>query len=177
MAARAGTVIPPAAYRTLLQGPLGARLLLPPDATENQLAVVEHPLAPRALGSPVHTHSREDEYSIVLEGTVGVEIGEETFEAGPGSVIVKPRGIPHAFWNATDQPARLLEILAPAGFESYFAELGTIFARGGPPDPAALQALAARYGLTMDPASIPRLAAAHGLDLRGRPPAGAGPNA
>ncbi len=86
-------------------------------------------------------------------------------------MIVKPRGIPHAFWNPTDQPARLLEILAPSGFESYFAELGAIFAQGGPPDPAALQAVAERYGLTMDPASIPRLAAAHGLDLGGRAPA------
>ncbi len=72
MATRTGTVIPPSAFRTLLAGPLGALLVLPADATENRLAVVEHPLAPRALGSPVHTHSREDEYSIVLEGTVGV---------------------------------------------------------------------------------------------------------
>jgi quercetin dioxygenase-like cupin family protein len=63
---------------------------------------VEHPLASRALGSPVHTHRHEDEYSIVLEGTIGVEIGEKVFEAGPGSVIVKPRGIPHAFWNPTE---------------------------------------------------------------------------
>jgi hypothetical protein len=126
---------------------------------------VEHPLAPRALGSPVHTHRHEDEYSIVLEGTIGVEIGEKVFEAGPGSVIVKPRGIPHAFWNPTDQPARLLEIISPAGFEAYFAELGKILGASGPPDLAALAALAARYGLDLDLTSIPRLAAAHGLDL------------
>ncbi len=160
-------VIPPSARQTLLAGPLGAVLLLPATETNRQLAVVEHPLAPRALGAPVHTHRNEDEYSIVIEGTVGVEIGGEVYEAGPGRVIVKPRGIPHAFWNPTDQPARLLEIIAPAGFEGYFADLAKIFAVSGPPDLAALAAVAARYGLDLDPTSIPRLVAAHGLNLGG----------
>lgn len=167
MSPRTGSVIAPSARRTLLKGPLGALLLLSATETENRLAVVEHSLAPRALGAPVHTHRHEDEYSIVLEGTVGVQIGEQVFEAGSGSVVVKPRGVPHAFWNPTDQPARLLEILSPAGFESYFAELGEILAASGLPDMAALGALAERYGLELDPASIPRLAAAHGLDLGG----------
>jgi cupin domain len=83
--------------------------------------------------------------------------------AGPGDVLVKPRGVPHAFWNPADQPARLLEIISPAGFEGYFAGLGEIFAGQGPPDPGRLAELADRYGLDLDPASIPRLAAAHGL--------------
>src|SRR4051794_23712093 len=108
-------IIAPAQQRTLLQGPLGAILLLPSVRTGNSLSVVEHPLAPRALGSPMHTHQREDEYSIVLEGTVGVQIGDEVRQAEPGSVIVKPRGVPHAFWNPTDRPARLLEIVSPGG--------------------------------------------------------------
>lgn len=172
MSARTGAVIAPSDFRTLLQGPLGALLLLPATETESRLAVVEHPLSARALGSPLHTHRHEDEFSIVLEGTVGVQIGEQDFEAGPGSVVVKPRGIPHAFWNPTDQPARLLEIISPAGFESYFEELGKILNAGGPPDGNALVALADRYGLDLDPASIPRLAAAHGLDLGGRSPTG-----
>jgi hypothetical protein len=122
----------------------------------------------------VHTHRHEDEYSIVLEGTIGVEIDGEVFEAGPGSVVAKPRGIPHAFWNPTDRPARLLEIIASGGFESYFADLGRIL-DAGPPDLAALADLAARHRLDLAPASIPRLAAAHGLNLwcesahRGRP--------
>ena len=167
-----GSVIDPSAQRTLLEGPLGALLLLPGAATEGKLAVVEHSLAPRALGSPIHTHSREDEYSIVLEGTVGVQVGEQVFEAGPGSVVVKPRGVPHAFWNSTDQPVRLLEIISPAGFESYFAERGEMREAGGRPDMTALAMLAQRYGLDLDRASIPALVAAHGLDLGGRSPAG-----
>ena len=162
------SVIPPSERQTLLEGPLGAVLLLAGAATRGQLSVVEHPLAPRALGSPMHTHRKEDEYSIVLEGTVGVQIGERVFEAGPGAVVVKPRGVPHAFWNPTDRPARLLEIIAPAGFENYFAELGEILRTAGPPDEHRLHAVADKYGLDLDPTSIPRLAAEHGLDLGGR---------
>jgi hypothetical protein len=64
-----------------------------------------------------------------------------------GSVVAKPRGIPHAFWNPTDEPARVLELIVPGGFERYFVELGEILGRGGPPDLAALGGLGSRYGL------------------------------
>jgi mannose-6-phosphate isomerase-like protein (cupin superfamily) len=138
-------------------------LLLGGDRAGGRLSLVEHPLAPRALGSPMHTHRREDEYSFVLEGRVGAQIGDQVVEATPGSVLVKPRGVPHAFWNPADEPARLLEIISPAGFEQYFAELGQILASPGEPDRAALASLTSRYDLDLDLASIPRLAAAHGL--------------
>lgn len=137
--------------------------MLGADRTGGRLSLVEHPLAPRALGSPMHTHRREDEYSVVLEGRVGAQIGDQVTEAGPGSVLVKPRGVPHAFWNPADQPARLLEIISPAGFELYFAQLAEILSAAGGPDPQALAALTDRYDLDLDLSSIPRLTAAHGL--------------
>jgi mannose-6-phosphate isomerase-like protein (cupin superfamily) len=163
-------VITPGDRRTLLQGPLGAILMLGGDRTAGTVSLVEHPLQPRALGSPMHTHRDEDEYSVVLEGQVGAQIGERTVVAGPGTVLVKPRGVPHAFWNPADQPARLLEIISPAGFEGYFAGMAEIFAGQRPPDPGRLAELADRYGLDLDLASIPRLAAAHGLRAPGAPP-------
>ena len=156
-------VVTPSERVTLLQGPLGAALMLGGDQTGGQLSLLEHPLGPRALGSPLHTHRDEDEYSVVLEGVVGVQIGQQLIEATPGTVLVKPRGVPHAFWNPGDQPARLLEIISPAGFERYFADLADIMSGPGSPDPGRLAALAGRYGLDVDLASIPRLAAAYGL--------------
>jgi mannose-6-phosphate isomerase-like protein (cupin superfamily) len=165
-----GYVITPSDRATLLRGPLGAVLMLGGDRTAGRLSLVEHPLEPRALGSPLHTHRDEDEYSVVLEGRVGAQIGDQTVEAGPGTVLVKPRGVPHAFWNPADQPARLLEIISPAGFEGYFAGLAEIVTGQGPPDPGRLADLAGRYGLEMDRASVPRLAAAHGLRIPGLPP-------
>ena len=156
---------PASGRHTLVEGSFSAVLLMASSASDGRLSLVEHPLAPRALGSPLHTHSREDEYSYILDGQVGAQVGDEVIAAGPGDVIAKPSGIPHAFWNAGDEPARVLEIIAPGGFEDYFAGLGGLLAAGGPPDPAARQALAQRFGLDLDTGSIPQLAAAHNLRL------------
>lgn len=149
----------------LLQGPLGATLLAGREATGGSVAFVIHTLTARALGSPLHTHRREDEYSFVLEGEVGVQIGEQTSIAGPGDLVLKPRGVPHAFWNPGDGPARLLEVISPGGFEGYFTRLGEVLAAGPQPDMEALARVAADYGLEIDPASVPRLMQAHGLRL------------
>lgn len=155
-------VFSPTDRKTLLEGPLGAILMLPASATGGRLSLVEHPLAPRSLGSPMHTHRDEDEYSVVLEGVVGAQVGDQVVEAGVGAVLVKPRGVPHAFWNPRDEPCRLLEIISPAGFEDYFGELNAILAQT-PPDVAALGELAGRYRLDLDPTSVPRLVERHGL--------------
>jgi quercetin dioxygenase-like cupin family protein len=152
------------AGRTLMAGSLGAVLLAGPEATGG-LSLVVHPMAPRTLGSPVHTHRHEDEFTFVLEGEVGVRVGDDVLTARPGDLVLKPRGVPHAYWNATDEPARLLEVISPGGFADYFERLGALFAAGGPPDPDALGAVAAEFALDIDPASVPALAAAHGLRL------------
>ena len=131
-------------------------------------SLVEHPIAPRTLAAPMHTHEHEDEYSYVLEGEVGVQIGDEVRYATPGDLVVKPRGIPHAFWNRTDEPARLLEIISPGGFERYFAELAPLLPPQAPvPDCEALAALQARYGLRMDMESAAAIAEREGLTLPG----------
>ncbi len=144
---------------------LGVRFMIRAEATGGRFSLVEHPLAPRGLGAPVHTHAREDEYSYVTEGRIGLMIGDEVLEANVGDLVFKPRGIPHTFWNATDEPARLLEIISPAGFEQYFRELALIVA-ADPPDEAAGARLAERYGLDMDRSSIPMLVQRFGLRLR-----------
>ena len=83
--------------------------------------------------------------------------------AKPGDLVFKPRGVPHAFWNAGDAPARLLEIISPAPFSNYFAELEPLFMRPEGPDFAAIAALQERYGLTMDFDSIETLIEREGL--------------
>jgi len=60
-------------------------------------------------GARLHRHSREDEYSYVLEGRVGALLGEEVVIGEPGDLIFKPRGQWHSFWNAGYEPARILE--------------------------------------------------------------------
>jgi uncharacterized cupin superfamily protein len=144
---------------------VGVRFMIGGDLSGGGFSLVEHPLAPRVLGSPVHTHRNEDEYSYILEGEVGLEIGEDELVTRPGDLVFKPRGVPHAFWNPSDEPARLLEIISPAGFEHYFEEAAAMFPEAGEPDMAAFAALCERYGLEMDFDSVPRLARRHGLDM------------
>jgi mannose-6-phosphate isomerase-like protein (cupin superfamily) len=146
-------------------GSIGVRFMISGDASGGGFALVEHPMPPRALAAPLHRHSREDEYSFVLEGRVGAMLGGELVFGEPGDLIFKPRGQWHTFWNAGDTPARILEIISPAGFEQFFAELVEGAMAGGAPDLEALAATAARYGLEFDFASIPGLLEEHGLTL------------
>ena len=143
-------------------GSIGARHLADGDETGGGLSVVEHPMPPRALAAPLHRHNREDEYSYVLEGRVGAKLGDEVVFGGPGDLIFKPRNQWHTFWNAGDEPARVLEIISPAGFEQFFAELGPI-ASGGAPDPELMGELCARYALDMRPETLPDLCSRFGL--------------
>jgi len=142
---------------------LGTRFVVTAEQTGGTLAIVEHDLGPRSLGAPTHTHEREDEISHVISGRLGAQIGDEVVEAGPGDLVRKPRGVPHAFWNAGDEEARLLELISPAGFAQFFADASPILMADGPPDIPALAAVQARYGLTMDFSSIEPLVRGHGL--------------
>jgi hypothetical protein len=80
-----------------------------------------------------------------------------------GYLVLKPRGIPHTFWNAGDEEVRLLEIISAAGFEQYFADLAPELARDGEHDLRALAGIRARYGLSVDIASVESLIDQHGL--------------
>jgi len=115
------------------------------DRMAGRVAVVEHPIAPGALVPP-HTHTREDEVSYVVRGTIGARVGDEFITASPGAYVLKPRGIPHAFWNAGPEPAKIVEIIVPAGFERFFAELDEL-ARQGPLDSHRHAELGVRYGV------------------------------
>jgi mannose-6-phosphate isomerase-like protein (cupin superfamily) len=140
-----------------------ARTLLEAAATGERLSVVEHLLAGRELGAPLHMHSREDEFTIITRGRVGFLLGDEVSYAGPGELVLKPRDQWHTFWNAGDEQARVLEIISPAGFEKYFEEIGPFFPDGAPPDLEAMAEANARYGLQMDYESLPHLIERFGL--------------
>ncbi|HET7508484.1 MAG TPA: cupin domain-containing protein [Solirubrobacterales bacterium] len=150
------TVIGPGDGKAGFLGSIGVRFMIDGEDAGGDFSLVEHPLSPRALAAPLHRHTREDEYSFVLEGRMGGLLGDEVVEAGPGDLVFKPRNQWHTFWNAGDEPCRILEIIAPAGFERYFEELSDKVA-ALQLDPDDLAALGERYGLEMKPESIPEL--------------------
>src|SRR5438874_2907648 len=137
-------------------GSIGVRFMIDGSEAGERFSLVEHPMSARALAAPLHRHAREDEYSYIVEGRVGALLGEEVVIGGPGDLIFKPRNQWHTFWNAGDEPARLLEIISPAGFERFFAELVDLGGVGSAP-PEALAELCGRYELEMDPESVPGL--------------------
>jgi mannose-6-phosphate isomerase-like protein (cupin superfamily) len=137
-------------------GSIGVRFMIDGAETDEGFSLVEHPMPPRALAAPLHRHTREDEYSFVLEGRMGALLGDDVVEAGPGDLVFKPRNQWHTFWNAGDEPCRILEIIAPAGFERFFDELVELGGAAAAP-PEALGELSARYGLELQPDSIPGL--------------------
>jgi mannose-6-phosphate isomerase-like protein (cupin superfamily) len=137
-------------------GSIGVRFMIDGGETDQGFSLVEHPMSPRALAAPLHRHKREDEYSYVLEGKVGGLLGDEVVVAEPGDLLFKPRGQWHTFWNAGDEPARILEIIAPAGFEHFFEELDAM-GSAVEADPQQLGELCARHELDMQPDSVPGL--------------------
>jgi mannose-6-phosphate isomerase-like protein (cupin superfamily) len=145
-------------------GSIGVRFMIDGSEAGERFSLVEHPLSPRALAAPLHRHTREDEYSFVLEGRLGALLGEEVVEAGPGDLVFKPRDEWHTFWNSGDEPCRILEIISPAGFERFFEELSNM---GGVTvaDAEAVAQLSQRYGLEMQPQTVPDLLERFGLRL------------
>jgi len=124
------------------------------------VALVEHTIAPRTLAAPMHRHSREDEYSFVLAGTLGVIQDGVEITASPGDLVLKPRGHWHTLWNAGDEPLRVLEIISPGGIEELFRLLDE---PGGEYDPETLPVLAARFGCDVDCEGTIPLVQRHGL--------------
>ena len=164
----AAKVLGPSDGRSGFLGSIGVRFMIDSLESGGGFSLVEHPMSARALGAPLHRHTQEDEYSYVLTGRVGALLGDEIVIGAPGDLIFKPRHQWHTFWNAGDEPARILEIISPGGFEHYFAELVDMggSTRAGP---QAMAALAARYGLEVNPKSIPDLVARFGLNFPGVP--------
>jgi mannose-6-phosphate isomerase-like protein (cupin superfamily) len=149
-------------------GGIGVRFMIGGTESGGGFALVEHPMDPHALAAPMHRHTLEDEYSFVLEGRVGADLGGEIVYAETGDLIFKPRGQWHTFWNAGDVPARILEIISPAGFEKFFDKMTDMAARGElVPDKMA--SLAAEYGAEVDLSSVARLVATHGLTFPAGP--------
>jgi quercetin dioxygenase-like cupin family protein len=128
-------------------------ILADAQETNGQFSVIEI-LAPEGLEPPRHVHYREDESFYVLEGDITYYVGEETYEASPGTFVFLPRGVPHSFTFETET-IRMLTILAPAGIEAHFrdprfgepARELTLPPPAAPPDIAAFAEDLARYGV------------------------------
>jgi mannose-6-phosphate isomerase-like protein (cupin superfamily) len=143
-------------------GSVGVRFMVWSEESGGGFSLVEHPIPPRTLAAPLHRHTYEDEYSYVLEGRMGAQLGDEVVSAEKGDLVFKPRDQWHTFWNAGNAPLRILEIISPGGFEYAFKEMAE--------DPETMTgeaalALDARYGIEADYESVERICEEHGLNF------------
>jgi quercetin dioxygenase-like cupin family protein len=151
--------------RSVSLGGLAVVFRVTGEETGGVLAVVEHPIEPGVLVPP-HVHEREDELTYVIEGEIGARVGDHELPSlAAGRYLWKPRGIPHAFWNQSATMARILDVIVPAGFERFFAELAQLIERGA--SDGEIDAAGRRYGHTIVRDWIPQLERRYGVRLRG----------
>ena len=129
------------------------------------VVIDEWGLPPGAM-IPPHTHAREDECSYVLHGELTCYVGGEVVLAPAGSYVVKPRGIPHAFYNAGTETVRVMEVLTPGeSFEGYFDGYEAIASRSTSDveHKKARSELGKRYGIIWHDDMIPEVEDSFGI--------------
>ena len=152
-------ILGPAEGKAGILAAIGVRFMIDGDDAGGRFSLVEHPIPPRDwLRRCTGTARRR------VQLRAGGEDGRATRRRGGlrrgGDLVFKPRNQWHTFWNAGDEPCRILEIISPAGFEKYFDELVDL---AGPRTPETIGPICRRYGLEMRFDSIPELVAEHGL--------------
>jgi mannose-6-phosphate isomerase-like protein (cupin superfamily) len=158
--------IPESVGKTISLGGIDVVYKVQSEETRGSCAIVEHPVEAKRLVRP-HVHKNEDEISYVVEGEIGVRIGDEEVIATKGDWVFKPRGIMHTFWNAGTTKVRLIEIITPGKFSQYFEELGEILNARGPPDLEKITELDQKYGTRYSMEWVPLLKEKYGLKLTG----------
>lgn len=160
-----GTIVRPDEARSVRLNDTVFRYGVGAEETAGRLSMLEVTIPPRTLIKP-HLHTHEDEFSYVLTGPIGVRAGDETTEEVPtGSWLIKPRAIPHAMWNTSNQAARLLEVVLPGGIEHYFEEIAPVLKEHGPDWTKRYAAIAEAYGLTILDDWTDELKARYGITL------------
>jgi len=85
-----------------------------------ELDFLEYDVGPGYEGPGPHYHERHVDSFYVLEGELEFTLGEETRRAGPGTYVLVPPGVVHAFTNRGPGRARFLNVHAPeTGFVEY----------------------------------------------------------
>ena len=105
------------------------RFLATGEDTNGKYAMWEA-IVPPGSGPPHHVHSREEEGFFVLEGEITFHVGADRIVAKAGEFANIPIGTPHSFKNESNQSAKMLITIAPAGLERMFFEVGTPLQQG-----------------------------------------------
>ena len=137
-------------------------LLSTTDSTVSEVAVLELELPAKTFGAPPHIHAKEDEHFYVLSGNVEFLDRDKVVSVGPGSLLVLPRGNLHGFWNLSEEPAKLLLIITPGKFASFFDAVVAQIKKENPNNPGLVGQIiareAAKFDVVVYPDKVPQSA-------------------
>jgi quercetin dioxygenase-like cupin family protein len=132
------SIVGPDAGETIRLGPTQMRILEDGKTTAHRLAIGEITLPPHTEGPPQHRHARHDEGFYVVAGFARFTVGETTYDAPAGTLVMIPPGAPHTFANPTGETTILLNTFTPDFYVGYFRDLGAMLADGQPLSEAAM---------------------------------------
>lgn len=144
-----GTVLPPGEGHAILLRGNRVTFKVTGAATGGAYSLTEWVMPGVDAGPPLHIHSDADEAFYIAEGEVTIQMGRQRIRAPAGSSVFVPRGIVHTVMKVGTEPARMLVLLSPAGFEKYWEEMAVLASGGRAPDPQAVAALASKYHLEL----------------------------
>jgi quercetin dioxygenase-like cupin family protein len=123
------------------------------DDSQGLLTIADHRM-PAGFAPPPHVHQASDEAFLVMDGELEGFCGDQTWRAGPGSLVYLPHAIPHGFTVSAAGPGRILVVVTPGGFDQFVAAASDPASDLRLPDPTE-----------PDPARLTQLAAAHGIQI------------
>ena len=142
------SVVAPDGGEALQLGPIQMRILEDGNTTGHRLGVGEITIPPGTAGPPQHRHAQHDEGFYVVSGTARFTVGDTSYDAAPGTLVMVPPGAPHTFANVSDAPAVLLNTFTPDLYVQYFRDMRDHLAAGLPTTPEATIELMSRYSTT-----------------------------
>ena len=139
------SIVGPDGGEQTLTGPVRLRILEDGRTTNHRLGIGEITIAPHTEGPPQHRHGRHDEGFYVVSGTARFTVGDTSYDAGPGTLVMVPPGAPHTFANPGDEPVVLLNTFTPDLYLRYFRDLRQMIADGQPLTPESTELAMRRY--------------------------------
>jgi len=139
------SVVGPDGGEPIQIGPVRVRILEDGTTTEHRLGMAEITIPPHTDGPPQHRHARHDEGFYVAAGSARFTVGETSYDAPAGTLVMIPPGAPHTFANPAGEPAVLLNTFTPDLYVQYFRDLRAMLAGGQPPSDDTLIAAMRPY--------------------------------
>src|SRR5215467_10947684 len=139
------SIVGPGDGEVTLAGPIQMRILEDGSTTSHRLGLGEITIAPHTDGPQQHRHAQHDEGFYVVSGTARFTVGETSYDAPAGTLVMVPPGAPHTFANVTGEPAVLLNTFTPDLYVQYFRDLRDMIAAGQPLTGDAVVGVMARY--------------------------------